>query len=313
MAFAKGRESKDPGVFTRYIGVAPVYIKAVNPDRKELENIYQTTYQEDPKYVVDVTDNDGNTTKNARISFILMPDANQIGFNMSYQRMDLFVKNAPRYNKDKTKAQIIDKYGRSTWASIEDIKAKKVPLDRNGKPLNIDKDYKVALIGQAELIGFIKTYLEIPDISIWDNQSRTWIQNPRVEPDECICELEHLEKIFSGNFYEIKEAISYRQTTNKVKVMFGIRTDFTTGREYQQIYTGLVLKNTSTSYSMFQKEINNMEQQAAITGKSLRVKYSAEPIKEYKIEATPVTPSQAPAPVSDDPLGAGEPESFPWD
>lgn len=314
MAFAKGTESKEAANIVRYIGVAPVFIKAVNPSKKEYEDIFQTTLAEDPKYVTDVTDADGNTYKNARISIILMPDAEKIGFNMSYQRLDLFVRNCPRYNKDKSKAQIIDKYGRSAWASIEDIKAKKVPLDKNGNPLNIDADYKVALIGQVELTNFIKTYLGIPDIHIYDNVARKWIQNPRVNPADCICEFEHLESIFKGNFYEVKEALSY-QPTNRVKVMFGIRTDFVTGREYQQIYTGLFLKNSSTSYISFQKEINNMETQAALKGQSLRVKYSADPIKEYTVVPTVITPTEVPipTPVSDNPLGAPENSEFPWD
>lgn len=309
--FAKGKESQDPQVFTRYIGIAPVMIVAVNPDRKKLEDIYQRVYPEEPKYVTETTDNDGNTVKSARISFILAPDGRQIGFNIPLQRMDIFVKKARRFNKDKTKAQIIDKYGRSTWANIDDIKNKRIPLDKNGKPLNIDKEYRVAYIGEVDLTNLIRSYLEIPEISIWDNQSRSWIQNPRVNPEECIGTLEHIDDIFDGNFYEIQQAISYRSTTNKIRVMLGIRTDFTTGREYQQIYTGLFLKNSSTSYSAFQKEINNMEQQAVASGRSLNIKYSAEPVKEYKVEPTPVTPSQVSAP-TDDPLGA-EPEPFPWD
>ena len=42
MAFATGKESTEGGVVKRYVGVAPVFVIAVNPDKKTLESIYNT-------------------------------------------------------------------------------------------------------------------------------------------------------------------------------------------------------------------------------------------------------------------------------
>ena len=41
MAFAKGTESKDGNKVVRYIGVAPVFVLAVNPNKAELEKLYK--------------------------------------------------------------------------------------------------------------------------------------------------------------------------------------------------------------------------------------------------------------------------------
>ena len=53
MAVAKGR-STDTAEYKRYIGVAPVFINAVNPTKKELEGFYNTTIDNEPKYLGEV-------------------------------------------------------------------------------------------------------------------------------------------------------------------------------------------------------------------------------------------------------------------
>ena len=45
MAFANGKESTEGASIKRYIGVAPVYVLAVNPTKAELEQIYDTTLE----------------------------------------------------------------------------------------------------------------------------------------------------------------------------------------------------------------------------------------------------------------------------
>ena len=42
MAFATGKESTESNGVKRYIGVAPVFVLAVNPSKAELEKLYDT-------------------------------------------------------------------------------------------------------------------------------------------------------------------------------------------------------------------------------------------------------------------------------
>ena len=51
MAFAKGNESTEAAPIKRYIGVAPVTVLAVNPDKATLEQLYNTTLEKAPEYV----------------------------------------------------------------------------------------------------------------------------------------------------------------------------------------------------------------------------------------------------------------------
>ena len=49
MAFAKGAESKEGNKIARYIGVAPVFVLIVNPNKAELEKLYNTQLENDPE------------------------------------------------------------------------------------------------------------------------------------------------------------------------------------------------------------------------------------------------------------------------
>ena len=51
MAFATGKESTEGNVVKRYIGVAPVFVLAVNPSKAELEKLYDTELENAPEYI----------------------------------------------------------------------------------------------------------------------------------------------------------------------------------------------------------------------------------------------------------------------
>ena len=95
MAIARGNESQEAREFKRYIGVAPVFIKAVNPNKKEHEALFNTTLEEAPNYVTN-TEVDGNDVANARIQVVFQPDVEKIGFEMPLVTMTLFIQNRPR-------------------------------------------------------------------------------------------------------------------------------------------------------------------------------------------------------------------------
>ena len=68
MAFAKGKEVVETNnVVKRYIGVAPVKVLTVNPNKAELEAIYDTTLDRENEY----TGATPEGVKTARIDFII--------------------------------------------------------------------------------------------------------------------------------------------------------------------------------------------------------------------------------------------------
>ena len=294
MAISKGRESVDIE-FKRYIGVTPVMVKAVNPTKEEHEKLFNTTLEESPKYNTVVEDNNGNSIDSARIQIIFQPDTDKIGFDMPLVTMALFIQNRPRVGATSGKTQVIDKYGRTAWVTPDELAGHKIPVYSNG-PADIDKDYRPAYVGEEELTAFVKTFLRIPDVTVWDNNARKRVPNTKVKAEDCECRFDNLDKVFKGDFSEITGAIS-SMPTNKIKVLLGVRTDVETGRLYQTVYTKRFLSNTSTNYNSLDKEIQDIINNAVQNGRTVSTEYEAVNVHEYVVTPTTFTQSNEPAAV----------------
>lgn len=309
MAISKGFESKETQEFKRYTGVTPVFIKAINPTKAEHEELFNTTLDDAPKYVTTSEDQDGKSYLNARVQLVLQPDNDKIGFEMPLVTMSLFIQNRPRVGVKSGKTQVIDKYGRTAWASPEELAAHAIPVYSNG-PADIDKDYRPCYVGEEDLMAFVKAYLCIPDVTTWDESTRKMVPNTRVKPEECECRFDNLDKIFKGDFSEIKDALGF-QPTNKVKVLLGVRTDMKTGRLYQTVYTKKFLKNSANNFNSLDKEIQENIKNAMENGRSVDTVYEVSHVHEYNVEPTTFTPS---TPSSDLPFDTPEVSSAsPWD
>lgn len=309
MAISRGNESKEAQEFKRYIGVAPVFIKAVNPNKKEHEELFNTKLEEAPNYLGTVTDNDGKEVQNARIQVVFQPDVEKIGFEMPLITMALFIQNRPKMGAASGKTQVIDKYGRTAWATPEELAAHMIPVYSNG-PADIDRDYRPAYVGEEELMAFVKTYLCIPNINTWDNNLKKMVPNTKVKPEDCECRFDNLDKIFKGDFSEIIEALGY-QPTNKIKVLLGVRTDVESGKLYQSVYTRRFMSNASNNYSSLDKEIQEMIKNAMENGRTLNTEYEVGPVHEYTIAATEITPTNTEMPAGL-PFDAPETSDTPW-
>ena len=305
MAISKGNASKEAQEFKRYIGVCPVFVKAVNPNKAEHEKLFNTTLEEAPVYVQDKEDAEGNTYKNVRISVVLAPDVEKISFEMPIVTMPLFVANKKQHGANSGKYQVVDKYGRFAWATETEISAKEIPTYNNGKKADISNDYRIAYVGEEELTAFIKAFLCIPSITKWDNDNKCMVPNKDVKPEECECrlEVESFEKLFKGDFSEIKEILGF-QPNNKVKVCLGVRTDPNSGKLFQSVYTKKFMSNASTNYNSLDKLLQADAAYAQEHNKVLSTEYSAETVHEYSVTPTTFTPTADAAPSGDMPFDA---------
>lgn len=303
MAFSKGAESKEAVGIKRYKGVAPCFIKAVNPNKAEFENLFNAQLDDEPSYVGKV-DVDGTEVPNVRLSFVLQPDVEKVGFEVGPQNMALFLQKRPRYNRDQTKVQVIDKYGRTAWVTIEQAKNHEIPVYSNG-PANLDKDYRPAYVGEAELTDLLKVYLNIPNAMKYVNGS--WVLADNLQ--DCEARLENIDKLFKGDFSEIMEAIAL-QPTNKVKVLFGVRTT-EDNKQYQAFYTPMFLRNSVSDYSRLDKDV----QERKLNGAYPTTEFEVCNFQEYNVEATNFTPSTDTQSPESDPLGDAPADGgkLPWD
>lgn len=290
MAIAKGKESTE-GDFKRYVGVAPCYVKGVNPSKAQLEKIYDNTQDKDPEYVgtVEVTEG-GIKVKypNARITFLLLPDPSKVGVEIKPISISLFIQKRFRYNRDQTKIQVIDKYGRTAWVTIEQCKNHEIPMYANG-PANLDKDYRPAYVGEEDLTNFLISYLNIPSVMKYNRNEKKWylVDNP----EDSECRLEHIEDYFKGDFSELNNAILL-QPNNKVKTLFGIRTD-SEGRQYQTAFTQMFLRNNVSDYSKLDEAVQERKNSGAYS----TTEFEITDFHEYSVKSTPITES-----VTDDPF-----------
>ena len=293
MAISKGNASKEAQEFKRFIGVCPVFVKAVNPNKAEHEKLFNTTLEEAPVYVQDKEDNDGNSYKNVRISVVLQPDVEKIGFDMPLVTMPLFITNQKQYGANSGKYQVVDKYGRFAWATEAEISAKEIPTYSNGKKADISNDYRIAYVGEEDLTNFIRVFLCIPSITKWDNNEKCMVPNTDVKPEECECrlEVESFEKLFKGDFSEIKDILGF-QPTNKVKVCLGVRTD-ANGKLFQSVYTKKFISNAATNYSSLDKVLQADIAYATTHNKALSTEYSAKAVHEYSVTPTTFTASES--------------------
>lgn len=288
MAVAKGK-STDTAEYKRYIGVAPVFINAVNPTKKELEGFYNTTIDNEPKYLGEVEVND-KKIPNVRIDFIVTTDETAVGTALR-TKVSFFIRNEYRYNRDRTKVQVIDKYGRTAWVTIEQAKNHEIPTYSNG-PANLDKDYRPLYYGEEQLTEFIRAYLGIlPVMKYVDN---TWVM--REHPEEYEIRLDKIANYFKNDFSELKEIITY-QPNNKVKVLFGVRTT-DDNKMYQTVFTDMFLKNSNSDYTKLAKTVQERKDAGAYSTTDFEVC----DLKEYVVKPTEI--AETPSVVEDDlPMG----------
>ena len=307
MGIARGNESQEAKEFKRYTGVCPVFIKAINPDKKKNEELFNTEFDSEPVYVESKEDQNGNPYKQARVQLVLEPDTEKAGFEMPLISMALFLQNRKYVGSNSGRTQIVDKYGRFAWATEEELASHSIPVYKNG-PADIDKDYRPAYVGEEDLMKFIKAYLVIPSITVWDNNLRKMVPNKKVKPEDCECRFDNLDKVFNGDFSEIKSALGF-QPTNKIKVLLGVRTDAESGKLYQAVYTKNFIRNDSNNYSRLDKEIQENINNAVANGRTVNTVYEVSPVHEYVVEATNFTS----APTTTPALETSSDSDSPWD
>lgn len=282
MAFAKGTESKEAKTFPKYVGVAPVFVLSVNPNKEEYEKILGSELQKEPEYI-STLDIDGKAVDNVRISFVVKTNAEKVGVEV-ISNLTFFLQNRPRVGSRTGKYQVIDKYGDTAWAvKGEDFtfengvfKAIRIPQNSNG-PANIDIDYRLAYVGEEYLTSFLKNYLCIPSRMSWVNS--TWVPNNKVDIRDCEARLEEIKNYFKGNFTELRKTIAL-MPHNEVKVLFGVKTD--DKGQYQTILSEKTLRNSSTNHSSFETYVKDRKD----AGGFKNIEYPVVDFREYVVAPT---------------------------
>lgn len=296
LTIGKTSTSKEAAVIKRYVGLGSSFIKMVNPDKKSLDAFMEFESKAEPEYVKDTEDG-----KMVIINFITETDPALCNGIDLKSRITFILRNTPAYNKDKTKVQVIDIYGNSTWANVEDAKEGKKLLSSNGKELRIASKYRMACVGEANLVAFLKDYLCVDDAFNYINGS--WVLKDNA--DDYVFGLEHIKDYFNGNFSELKDALKL-QPNNKVKLLYGVRN--TDNGQYQDIASreGLFLRNSAGNKAL--AKLENTLNQAKNNGAYANTIFKVQELQEFNVNATDLS-----TPQSNDPLGSVEAsDDNPW-
>ena len=318
MAVATGRKATEEVVAKRLQGVAAGTIEAVNPDLKTIKELFpHSQATEEPKYVGTTTvknskDNDVEVPQ-IRLAFIFKTDP-AISTNNGIEatiNIPIFLSKGYSYSHKNgiTKVKVIDKYGRTGWATQEEVKTHAIPEYANG-PANIDKDYHPCFLGEDELVSFIVAYLGLPRPDVWDDDAKKYVMKTKEdELAESVCVLDHLDDYFKGDISELREILSY-QPDNRVKVVLGVRTN-NNGNQYQAAYTKQWIKLGTSNYKNVAKDIEDEEKNARDNGREPSTQYMVGPLEEVTLQATnyaaPVTSAEGddnPFPSQDESDGA---------
>lgn len=253
MAFSSGKSSIASSP-KRYIGIGTASVLAVNPTREELNKIYGNDSNTDPIVYNSTREIDGKAIPTARISFVIKLDAadnNGIDFITT---LNFNLEKRNRVSMDGNKVQVIDEYGRTSWVTQDEFKTKSIPVYANG-PAKISPNYRPILRGEENLVKFLKAFLSIDDIDIFNSTTNKFETNK--SPNDCIINLEHIADYFNGNFNEIKEGIAL-QPDNKVKILFGVRHS-DNNIDYQDFFNSCFLRARQKSIKMLKREFESVK------------------------------------------------------
>lgn len=296
MAVKVGKESVE-GSFKMYKGMAAFNIVAVNPTKAELEALTGREIENDPEYV-------GKTDEGkeqVRVVFYAKtaPEAKlNNGIELLVPISFMLTKDY-RVGQTSGKYQIIDKFGRTAWATKEEVQSKAIPQYSSG-PANISADYRLAWQGEEFLTDFLIQWLNIPGPAVY--KDKVWVMKENTDDSEVSLDMAAL---FKGDVKELKELVTLA-AAYIVKGAVGIRTvDNENGtRQYQAVFTRKFAKNAVTDYSKIDAAITEFQN----AGGAPSTEFSTQPLHENVVEATTFTPA-----ADNDPLGAATaPTATPW-
>ncbi len=224
MAIATGTETK---TYTQrlYKGIGTFNFLAINPTGEELKSIYNSQKDFEPFEYIST---DENNVKSIRLDIFLKSvpeDSNGFEF---ITKVAFFLKEEPRYNKDKTKIQVINAYGDTAWVTMEEFKQKQPPQYAPDYSL---KNLRPAYSGEDALVTFVKRFLNIPNYSfIKPDKTREFHK----EPANCECQFAAIKSYFLGKIDEIKQPLMALKD-NKIKLLLGVRS-VDNSKYYQDIF-----------------------------------------------------------------------------
>ena len=290
VGFGSGRGSDEGMAFPKYVGISPVNIVAINPNKAELEKIFPgRTYDSEPSYVIE----EAGKAPQIRVDVYVKTVKDYCGVEIITPHT-FFVTKETRFNANKDKMQVLNAYGESLWVTKEEFEKGALPeykMRPNASPYALP--YKPAMVGEEDLIDFIRVFLSIPNPTYFKKDTNEWFLKEGDELKGCMSSFsnEDIEAMFKGNFKSLVDTLM-QQPNNKYKACFGVRTvedDKGARKEYQTVCR-VPIRYRVTDYTKFDARLSDLKANGAYAN----VEFGEYPymFKEYTVKPTEV--KQAP-------------------
>jgi hypothetical protein len=246
----KKRETPQFTETVKKVGLFEAKVIAINPTAEEYKEILGIELKEDSKATEYLGEsNDGNTT--LRVDVWLQDIKNEEKFKVNF-----YLEDKEKENKDQTKKQYINNVGTCSWAD-----------DPNNLPKWFsEREYRVAFVGEEELYNFLRTWLGELDY----RDAATTLQ------------LEW-KKVMKGNLKELKSQINGEWCTNVVAlatIKTVIKEDDT--KEYQAVYNKAFLP----SYAIKQFRLVDFSKQEVLSGLRAKKSKDLKPHERFVLTVT---------------------------
>ena len=241
----KGNKGGNVTPSKNYAGIGYFNVVAINPNAKQIAEIYGREYKEDdkePEYTS--VDEETGTHKNrldiyCRTSVTIKGTDNK-PLNKVFKTA-LFLEDREVIKKDGTGKQIIDAFGTNCYASNDVINAKGIPTYTTSsgeeKAFNIQPDYHVARVGELQLVNFMAAWLHVSKPFIKVGEKWVYCTDPAKNPNVEDCKITFdtpWSEFCKGNIKELQDYIAGFKD-NDFCACCGVKT--TNGGQFTDIYT----------------------------------------------------------------------------
>jgi len=243
------RENTGSGEFAKKVGIFEAKVIAVNPTIEQYKSILGMELKDDSKAAEYLSERDGNTV--LRVDFWLEDVKNGDKFKVNF-----FLENKERTNKDETKHQYINNVGSCSWASDES----ELPEWFSAR------DYRVAYVGEEDFYNFV----------------RTWLCELDYRSDETTLQIDW-KKLMKGNVRDLKDQVD-GDYCGHVGALATIITKEKDGevKEYQGIYN----KSFVPAYALKNFKLVDYSSSKVIEGLASKKSKDLKPHERFVLNVT---------------------------
>lgn len=312
-----GQTQQQSEGFKRYIGLGAAYPIALNPTKKQLEEIYGREMSNEPEYFG--TDEETGV-KWAKLDFILKTDPEMCNGAEIITHAAFTIRNEKYVNKDGNGVRVIDSYGNSVWASLEDANSHKKLVSANGNDFKL-ADYRIARRGEPELCDFLRKLINTADPFNYENgvwslkklKHASELTKEEAEKgnvltyENCMIAFDKgdFEKIFKGEVAFLWDLVKDKVAKENLRItmLYGVNTG-NDGKQRQVVCTGydMMLRKKYNA-----KALQNLERQltnAKNSGLYASTEYKVQELQEWTV--TPTNLEEAPS-------ASDTSSELPWD